>query len=479
MPHSWFYRSSGNISGPIDFDGLTQLAVSGTLRPNDELRRDDQGDWVPAGSVVGLFPETQEPEELSDLADLDFQLVDSQSDVQAAPAAQFATLDDLGIQIVSEPAAPRTNKSSDSSDPTAAIPVGEQPAAGWFYRVDGDVEGPFSLNELAELASDGLISPDDTIRYGESGAWQRAARVDELAGCFAATVPHATPEAPPRDDAAPCDLETVDSEPDAEPAQPAPAVASPPKADRWFCLIEDVEHGPLTWADLSAMAEHRRIKPETQVKQGDEGDWTAAGAVDGLFAAEAPADDTAASLSATVEIPRPRKEKKRKEKRERGPREPLGPRLKGLVARNKPVVFGGLGLAVIAAAVLFFALGRKVPHDQYVTAMREILNEHYALKKRKADHTEWKPLISKAQTLQAEIQPVLEKSANSKRPELQELLWASQDMLPMLENRAKSPNDHEERFVDHLTNAAKMLELPSDFRSGAPPEKPPAKSKKR
>jgi GYF domain 2 len=479
MAHSWFYRSSGQVSGPVDFDGLTQLAATGTLQPGDELRRDDQRDWVAAGSVVGLFPEL---EELADLADLNFQFVDSASAgvATAGQPDQLASLDDLDIQIVSETAAHRTDKSAAGSGPAATFPVGKPPTQDWYYQCRGEVEGPLSLDELVELAGEGLILPDDSVRRGESGAWQRAARVEELtAGFTRAETDDALPEdLPPGDEADPCDLDAVDGEPDLEHPPPAPPV------DRWFCLIEDVEHGPLTWADLTAMAEHRRIKRETQVKQGDEGEWSAAGAVEGLFAdAEAPADGAADSPAGTTaavfDVPRPKKEKKRKPKRVRGPREPLVPRIKALIAGNKPVIFGGLGLAVIVAAVVFFAIGRSVPQEGYVNSMKEILDEHYALKKRKANHTEWKPLIAKAEALRSDIQPVLEKTASAKQPALQELLWASQDMVPMLEDRARTPNEHEVRFVVHLTNAAKMLKLPSDFRSGEPPAEPPAKSKKK
>jgi hypothetical protein len=484
MAHSWYYRSRGQLSGPIDFAELAQLAAGGALQPGDELRQGEHGDWVPAASVVGLFPE---PEELHDLADLQFQFVESTPARVGAFAGsdQVATLDDLNIRVVSEPAATRKagpRPPANSGSP-ATVAVDEPETEGWYYQSLGQNLGPMPFGELVRLAQDGVISHDDMVRRGQSGAWQRAVRVEELASEFppadavvkttnriARNIPPSPPAAPVKSPPDQPD-EVADDDPvdDVGPDLPAPP-APPEPSDRWFCRIDDIEHGPLTRDELAGMARHNRIKPETQVKEGDDGVWTAAAAVDGLFAAtETAAPAAAAALASAAATPagyvapKRTKEKKKRKKRPRGPREPLLPRLKEIVANNKPVVFGALGLAVVVAVVLFFALGRSGSEGEHYDRLKGILDEHYALKKRKAKQSDWAPLVEKATALKAEIYPYLEKNASSKKPELQELLWASQDMIPMLSKGPSTPNDHERRFVGHLKAAARLLSKPANF----------------
>jgi GYF domain 2 len=495
MAHSWYYRSREQVSGPLDFAELTQLAASGAIQPSEEVRSGDQGEWMPAGSIVGLFPE---PEDLEDLSDLNFQFVESGA-VRNGPSdsdstGQLATPDDLDIQIVSEPAVPKSKDRPGNADPLPDLAIKKPASDGWFSQSLGQELGPMPLEELIRLVGDGVVLPNDGVRRGHTGAWQRAVRIDELASEFrriesaqqslveeaAESIPStARRESParPQDGPAASDNGAPAVADDPE-LPPPPPLAETEPAERWFCRIDDVEHGPLTRDELSAMAQHDRIKPETQVKLGDDGSWKIAATVEGLFAPVETADPAGAaaafassSMSAYV-APKVKKEKKKKVKRSRGPREPLLPRIKEFAAKNKPIVFGGLGLAVVAAVVMFLAMGRSEAGDEYLTRMKAIFDEHKALKDRKAKQADWKPLIAKAEALQSEILPVLKKTAGSKRPELQELLWASQDMLPMLQKGASPRNEDEDRFVGHLMNAAKLLKKPIEIDSGAAPAKP-------
>lgn len=498
MANSWFYRSRGQLSGPIDFEELAQLAAGGTLQPADELRRGEQGDWMPAGSIAGLFPE---PEELQDLSDLNFQFVESGHAESAAStlADQIATLDDLNIQVVSEPAVPKQNGIGNAA---ATVTVDEPATDGWFYQSLGQERGPMPLDELVRLACEGMISADDAVRCGSTGAWQRAARVEELAkavqraqaalqppvGRSASGSPAvAHPDQPAKDtDDSPAD-DNGESYSDSAPAMaeepdlpPPPPPAATEPTDRWFCRIDGIEHGPLTRDELAAMAQHDRIKPETQVKQEDDGAWTIAGVVEGLFA-EAPGPAAIASPSASPAYvpPKPKKEKKKRQKRVRGPREPLMPRLKALVASNKPVVFGGLGLVVVAAIVLLFAVGGSASEVEYLNRMKSILDEYKELKKRKAPPAEWESLLAEANALKAEIHPILAKTASAQKPELQELLWASEDMIDMLSGRGEISEYDERKFVRHLVQAAELLNQPSDFAAGTAAEKKPQPATKK
>jgi hypothetical protein len=55
MSHEWFIRRGGVQEGPHSSAVLKELAGSGRLGPDDEIRREDRQEWVSAGRVRGLF----------------------------------------------------------------------------------------------------------------------------------------------------------------------------------------------------------------------------------------------------------------------------------------------------------------------------------------------------------------------------------------------------------------------------------------
>lgn len=58
-------------------------------------------------------------------------------------------------------------------------------------------------------------------------------------------------------------------------------------ADTWFCRIAGQEIGPLTAAQLRAMAANGRLMPSDPVRQGQGDSWLPAGAIQGLFVLKA------------------------------------------------------------------------------------------------------------------------------------------------------------------------------------------------
>lgn len=60
MADSWHYKLLGMEFGPVPYDGLVQLAQSSSIGPRDEVREGEGGEWMPASSIVGLFPTSQE-----------------------------------------------------------------------------------------------------------------------------------------------------------------------------------------------------------------------------------------------------------------------------------------------------------------------------------------------------------------------------------------------------------------------------------
>lgn len=69
-------------------------------------------------------------------------------------------------------------------------------------------------------------------------------------------------------------------------------------AHEWFVQHGGKAVGPLAAAQLKKLAAERKITPATQIRQGAEGAWVAAGRVQGLFAPAATASPNAASPNA-------------------------------------------------------------------------------------------------------------------------------------------------------------------------------------
>jgi hypothetical protein len=56
MASQWFYRLDGKEHGPVSSNAIRELAISGRLRPTDEIRKDGNEEWKPAGESAKLFP---------------------------------------------------------------------------------------------------------------------------------------------------------------------------------------------------------------------------------------------------------------------------------------------------------------------------------------------------------------------------------------------------------------------------------------
>jgi hypothetical protein len=57
----WHVRVMGQTKGPMSQAELVQMARSGRLAPGDPVRQGEGDNWVPAASVQGLFPGSQQP----------------------------------------------------------------------------------------------------------------------------------------------------------------------------------------------------------------------------------------------------------------------------------------------------------------------------------------------------------------------------------------------------------------------------------
>ena len=53
----WYLRRNGRISGPITEDEIRDLAASGQISNETQVRADVDGPWVQASAVEGLLDE--------------------------------------------------------------------------------------------------------------------------------------------------------------------------------------------------------------------------------------------------------------------------------------------------------------------------------------------------------------------------------------------------------------------------------------
>lgn len=56
MASQWFYRVDGTEHGPVSSNAIRELAISERLRPTDQIRKDGNEEWKPAGESAKLFP---------------------------------------------------------------------------------------------------------------------------------------------------------------------------------------------------------------------------------------------------------------------------------------------------------------------------------------------------------------------------------------------------------------------------------------
>jgi GYF domain 2 len=58
-PTSFYYRSNGVVVGPLNTYQLRQHAMRGLLKPDALVKKGEDGKWVSASHVIGLFGDTK------------------------------------------------------------------------------------------------------------------------------------------------------------------------------------------------------------------------------------------------------------------------------------------------------------------------------------------------------------------------------------------------------------------------------------
>lgn len=118
MGEQWYCMVVGQEVGPVTSEDLLAMLEQGQIDADDSVRAGNSGDWRPVKEALNLG-----------------------SDVTVLTSA---------------------------------------PEATWFYRMLGSEFGPYTLEEIRELAAQEHLAPDDELREGTIGPWREAAKVPGL-----------------------------------------------------------------------------------------------------------------------------------------------------------------------------------------------------------------------------------------------------------------------------------------------------------
>jgi len=275
----WHYERQGESCGPVSFDELRRLAVSGLIQPDSLVWKAGMPEWLSAAQVEGLFSSAGSP------------LLSPPQTTPPAPEAEVPVADDRWhYECQGERCGPMsfdellhlanagrigpdslTWKRGMADWTPAGLVAGLFPlqpensgqptspsADSWYYGDGEQRQGPVSTDELRQLASTGRLRADDLVWKRGMAEWMPAAEVE---GLFVAR-------------------------------QEPPARAAVVSADLWYYGDGEQRFGPVSMEELRQRASSGQLRPEDLVWNRGMTEWMAAGEVGGLF--PAPAEPAAA-----------------------------------------------------------------------------------------------------------------------------------------------------------------------------------------
>jgi len=135
VSQEWFCYINGQVRGPLDARAIRDMAERGQLKPTDQVRRGDDGQWAAANSIKGLtfwslaVAPSQAPPTV-----VEPTLPPPASVVAAGLAPRFV------YKMVQVPPVIKVAEGTSTKDKAAAYLediVNEYAGMGWeFYRVD-------------------------------------------------------------------------------------------------------------------------------------------------------------------------------------------------------------------------------------------------------------------------------------------------------------------------------------------------------
>jgi len=265
----WYYKLFGAEFGPVTLDELVELAKGHSLSVDDEVRFGEDGAWRRAGSIGQLM--THLPYQASKKA------IGAAANSQEPQDGQW---------------------SSDADFETAAVVEPPKLEDRWWCKILDNEVGPMTFDDLAEMAKNHTMSRDDQVRFGEGGRWRRAGSIGPLMAHFPFQASERFIATGKKDSKEQIDVVDVESRApfpvDPAPIQAAPIASPPPAAappevaapskneERWWCLIQDKEYGPVDLEKIMEWAESGRLHSYDYVRLG-RNDYVPASEVPGLF----------------------------------------------------------------------------------------------------------------------------------------------------------------------------------------------------
>ena len=144
-------------------------------------------------------------------------------------------------------------------------------AAQWYCRLMGTELGPFTSQQLLEMARTHRITPDDSVKKGPEGMWVPA---DHVKGLF--------------DDASASTIIMASLPPEVKQALESKqettkeATAPEPRPINWYYISDQNKVGPLSFDELVARGRAGLVKPESRVWSSRSPKWCEAKDVKGL-----------------------------------------------------------------------------------------------------------------------------------------------------------------------------------------------------
>lgn len=225
MTDGWYYKSFGEVLGPVSLETLAELVQTQLLVPEDEVRPSRSEEWRPASRVPGLFDAAPPSPQESDSAEAMAFAEDLSEFRLTSEAPSPATRPSPAPKPRSKPAGDSSEPQSksgdgedfdlagsvvvkDSAPPVRGVPPtmtrpktapslprenspaqrGKGPVSGaslcrtddWYAQAMGYDLGPMPLEKLVILAQNGGLTASDRVRPGAAAAWISPAEVREL-----------------------------------------------------------------------------------------------------------------------------------------------------------------------------------------------------------------------------------------------------------------------------------------------------------
>ncbi len=506
MATQWFYRMFGEEFGPIEEPALQEMRESGTLGPEDEIRREGSARWqtlaacFPAGGVATEIEQSSRELEVQDSGDddpvwyclttgqelgpLSFHelhdlaeqgILTAEDQVKLGVKGKYRRAGSMGrlaavmdYQAIERPSPAATAQAPAESQAVSSPP--EPPATveapvytylpgaeelTWYAWIRGVECGPVNLVQLAQWLQAGQIGPTDFVKYGSYGAWlPPTPTIEQSLRQFvvvqaAPVPPKAAPAKPSVEPAKPA-VEATKSKP-AEPASTAKAATSL------------AETQPITKKGTDPAIETKptaspveAAKPIAPIPKPDPEPVRS-------YSSPNPSGGFSSPMSAAMRTP-PKPAAKKKSGGGGGGGGGGGVDLGALFA-NPMVVKGGGGVAVVAllvAGFMFMPAGTGAERADY-EVLSKILVDFRKLRDDKADDAAFNKFAEEAKKNAKPVIDRLKPIASAKRRDRQFLLWAARDRLPgMLIDARQEPSVAESEYEYNVMSAAFILRLGPD-----------------